>query len=227
MVFFLSKLGKDDDALAVANKGFEEALQSSDIFSQMDYEVGSLLFRFRGEIYLRKKMYAAAFEDFDRGAELKDPWCYLNRWVAYRELKQGDKAIAELSKAIELWPKFWPAWSWRGDHYRSLQEWAKAVADYTKALELNPKHRQSCEAAVAELEKSMKLRKGGDALEGFVLAMAHWRLGNWDEARKRYDQAVSWMEKNNPTSKELARYSAEAANLLASKGKATPKEQAK
>jgi hypothetical protein len=26
--------------------------------------------------------------------------------------------------------------------------------------------------------------------------MAHWKLGNPDEARKRYRQAVQWLEKN-------------------------------
>ena len=38
------------------------------------------------------------------------------------------------------------------------------------------------------LHKSMELRKGGDSLDWFFLAMAHWQLGDKDEARKWYDQ---------------------------------------
>ena len=53
-------------------------------------------------------------------------------------------------------------------------------------------------AAIAALDKSMQLRKGGDSFDWFFLAMAHWQLGNKDEARKWYDQAVEWMEKNQP-----------------------------
>jgi hypothetical protein len=44
--------------------------------------------------------------------------------------------------------------------------------------------------------------------------MAHWRLGNRDEARRRYDQAVAWMEKHQPKNDELLRFRAEAEELL-------------
>lgn len=44
--------------------------------------------------------------------------------------------------------------------------------------------------------------------------MAHWQLGDQDEARKFYDQAVEWMEKNKPQDEELKRFRAEAAELL-------------
>jgi len=56
----------------------------------------------------------------------------------------------------------------------------------------------------------MKLRNGGDSTEWFFLAMAHWQMGNKEEARKRYDQAVQWMDKNQPTNEELRRFRAEA-----------------
>jgi len=44
--------------------------------------------------------------------------------------------------------------------------------------------------------------------------MAHSRLGNKDQARTWFDKAVSWMENNKPKDEELARYRAEAAELL-------------
>jgi len=44
--------------------------------------------------------------------------------------------------------------------------------------------------------------------------MAHWRLGNKDEARRGYDSAVQWMDKNRPKDDELIRFRTEAAELL-------------
>jgi hypothetical protein len=51
-------------------------------------------------------------------------------------------------------------------------------------------------------------------LDFFFLAMAHWQLGEKDEARKYYDKAVAWMDKNKPDDEELRRFRAEAAALL-------------
>jgi tetratricopeptide (TPR) repeat protein len=70
------------------------------------------------------------------------------------------------------------------------------------------------EAAIEALEQSRRLRDRGDSFDFFFLAMAHWQLRNEDEARKWYDQAVQWMEKNQRPDDELPRFRAEAAALL-------------
>ena len=44
--------------------------------------------------------------------------------------------------------------------------------------------------------------------------MAHWQLGDKNQARKWYDQAVAWMDKNQPKDDELRRFRAEAEELL-------------
>jgi hypothetical protein len=69
-------------------------------------------------------------------------------------------------------------------------------------------------AAVEALHKSMDLRRGGDGCDRFFLALAHGQLGQKGEARKWYDQAVTWMEKNALLDEELTRFRAEAAGLL-------------
>jgi serine/threonine protein kinase/tetratricopeptide (TPR) repeat protein len=74
-------------------------------------------------------------------------------------------------------------------------------------------------AAIAALEKSMELRKGGDSFDWFLLAMAHWQLGEKDKAREWYDKAVKWTDKNEPNNEELRRFRAEAAELLELKEK--------
>ena len=60
-------------------------------------------------------------------------------------------------------------------------------------------------AAVTALEKVKELGSAGDSLEWFPLAMAHWRLGNKPAARKYYDQAVQWMEKDARKNDQLRR----------------------
>jgi tetratricopeptide (TPR) repeat protein len=74
--------------------------------------------------------------------------------------------------------------------------------------------RRDWKAAVTALEKSRELSKGGNSFDWFFLAMAHWQLGDKEQARTWYDQAVQWMEKNQPNDAELCRFRAEAAQLL-------------
>jgi tetratricopeptide (TPR) repeat protein len=80
-------------------------------------------------------------------------------------------------------------------------------------------------AAVQALEQSQKLREGGDAFDWLFLAMAHQKLGDADQARKCYTQAVQWLE-NNPQAlahprqaEEFARFRQEAEEVLGNKKK--------
>jgi len=70
------------------------------------------------------------------------------------------------------------------------------------------------QSAVDALNKSMELRKGGDAFGWLYLAMAHWQLGEKDKARRRYDHVVDWMTKTKPANEDLTRLRNEAAELL-------------
>jgi tetratricopeptide (TPR) repeat protein len=69
-------------------------------------------------------------------------------------------------------------------------------------------------AALAALRKAMDFRSGGDSLEWFFLAMAHWKLGDRQLARTWYDRAVQRMEKNKPGDENLRRLRSEAESLL-------------
>jgi hypothetical protein len=74
--------------------------------------------------------------------------------------------------------------------------------------------------ASAALEKSETLAPGRFTdINGFFLAMSQWQLGEKEEARKWYDKAVAWMEKNDPKNEELRRFQAEAEELLGIKKK--------
>jgi serine/threonine protein kinase/tetratricopeptide (TPR) repeat protein len=109
------------------------------------------------------------------------------------KVRNPSRAVALASKAVELGPKSGHFWNTLGAaHYRA----------------------GAWEAAIAALNRSMKLRKGGDSFDWFFLAMAHWRLGDKVQARKWYDRAIQWMEKNVPRNEELRRFRAEAGELM-------------
>jgi hypothetical protein len=64
----------------------------------------------------------------------------------------------------------------------------------------------------------MELRQGGDSFDWYFLAMIHWKLENYDEARTWFSRAGDWMAKNQSKNEELKRFSAEAEQLLKPSG---------
>jgi WD40 repeat protein len=117
-----------------------------------------------------------------------------------RQFRDPDQAVKLAEELIRSGPT-------RGDYWNTL-----GVAQYRAG---------NWKAAVGAMEKSMKLQKSANASIGFFLAMAHWQLGDKDEARQWYDQVVEWMNKNKPQDEELRRFRAEAEELLGSKDDAT------
>jgi tetratricopeptide (TPR) repeat protein len=106
------------------------------------------------------------------------------------------EAIVTAREAIKLAPQSSLAWQVVGwAHYRN-GDW---------------------KASIEALEKSCALQdnpKGGDAGQWFFLAMAHWQLGEKEKARKWFDQATDWLDKNQPKNEEFRRFRAEAAELM-------------
>jgi Flp pilus assembly protein TadD len=119
------------------------------------------------------------------------------------KLRDPARAVVLAKKAVDLEPKAGMWWNTLG------------VAQYRAG---------DRKGAVDSLKKSMELRNGGDSFDWFFLAMAHWQLGNKAEARKWYDKAVGWMDKNKRDDEELIRFRAEAADLLDAKPNAKGQE---
>jgi tetratricopeptide (TPR) repeat protein len=104
-----------------------------------------------------------------------------------------DEAVDLAKKAVKAAPTAGKYWGTLGRaHYRAGQ-WSDALTAFQEAA---------------------KLRNGGDSLEWFYLAMIHGRLGEKEQARKWYDQALQRMEQNDPDNGELKYLRAEAAELL-------------
>jgi serine/threonine protein kinase len=132
---------------------------------------------------------------------------YCESWIAKGRHNQfawflitTDPSLRNPARAVELAKLAVEREPERGDYWNTL-----GAAQYRAG---------EWEAAIAALNRSMELRNGGDSFDWFFLAMAHWKSGRVDEARKRYEQAVEWMAKNQPGNAELRRFHAEAAEVL-------------
>jgi hypothetical protein len=71
---------------------------------------------------------------------------------------------------------------------------------------------------MVDLEMAISLRKPDDPLnayDGFFLAMAHWQLGDREQARAWFEKAVAWMEKGpKERQAEMQSFRDEAAERL-------------
>jgi serine/threonine protein kinase len=66
--------------------------------------------------------------------------------------------------------------------------------------------------SIAALEQSRTLRSGGDSYDYFFLAMAHWQMGEKDQARDWHQKAIAKLPKVK--NEELKRIQEEAEKLL-------------
>jgi hypothetical protein len=77
-------------------------------------------------------------------------------------------------------------------------------------------------------EPPTDLRSATEANAAFLLAEVHWRLDQKELARRWYEKAAEWMDKNKTEDEKLRGYRDEAAKLLGTVGKpATAKEPGK
>jgi serine/threonine protein kinase/tetratricopeptide (TPR) repeat protein len=193
----------------------------------------------RGYSYLRCGERDKASADYAKVVKL-----YVNfngdGWSRYCALKLGaglgqlndEKAVADFWKVAELGPNSAFAWgtvAWLlvDASDATCRHPEKAIEFAKKGVELAPNARFSWNAlgfvyyragkwddAVAALEKAMELSQGGDGYDWFFLSMAHWQLGDKEKARKWYDKAAQWMDKNRPGDEDLRPFRTEAAELL-------------
>jgi tetratricopeptide (TPR) repeat protein len=162
----------------------------------------------------------------------KDADAFRTRAILNRGMGHHDKVIADLEKAAELRPTAprhlnFLAWILATSPDAKSRDPRRAVEVAQKAMHLQPANGNHCNtlgvaqyragdwnASIKTLEKSMQLGTGAGSFGWFFLSMAHWRLGQKDEASKWYQKSVEWMDKKMPRDEELIRFRAEAEALL-------------
>ena len=130
------------------------------------------------------------------------------------EAKKLEYEHPNWSSELAWWLATWPDEKLRDppQAVRLAQQAIKAEADnrgHWSNLGTAQYRADNWQEAVTVLEKFNE-----HVHDAFFLAMAHWQLGNKDQARDYFDEAVERMEKHEPDDEELARFHAEAAALL-------------
>jgi serine/threonine-protein kinase len=184
----------------------------------------------RGWTYLELEQWDNALADINRALQLdpKSAGAWRDRGTIHVGLRQYHQALADYAKAAALNPKL--------AMYRHLQAWllatcpdakfrdaAKAVRLAMQAVELSPKDARywsmlavaylragNEKDAITALNKARQLGPEAEPVAGFLLATAHWQLGEQEKARASYYQAVQSMDQHQ----ETRRYRAQAAELL-------------
>jgi tetratricopeptide (TPR) repeat protein/serine/threonine protein kinase len=176
-----------------------------------------------------------AIADFSKAIELNprlvEAW-YGRGLVFGSRPGQYDKALADFLRATEVNPRYLRAWNAAArllvicpdakfrNPGRALELARKAVALAPKAAALQntigvAHYRMgNWKEAIVALDRSVALANGGDCSDWFFLAMAHWKLGRKEEARKWYEKAVAWMDRQRSNSGWFQRFREEAKELL-------------
>jgi tetratricopeptide (TPR) repeat protein len=140
-----------------------------------------------------RSLYEKLVADFPAEAKYRADLALLMLTCPVASLRDTGKALEQARQAVRLAPQ-------AGDHYDLLGmahyragEWGASREALLKGEQLPPG------------------RNGG----WFFLAMAEWRLGHREEARRWYDKAVQWTDQNGPQNDELLQaFRTEAAALL-------------
>lgn len=200
----------------------------------------------RGVAYANLSQWDKALADFSKAVELNPRFvsARVNRGNIYGRLSRFTEAQADYRNVLEVAPASAVAhnnlaWLLATCPDSKFRDPGQAVKLAKKAVALTPNQggywntlgvaqfrSGEWKAATDALHKSVELGKGGDANDWYFLAMAHWRLGEKDEARKWFDRADAWMDKkqnamtmNRHEWDESTRFRAEAAELIGSKKK--------
>jgi tetratricopeptide (TPR) repeat protein len=221
----LAKVALTQGRLEEARKLSEEALQlrrqvlgTEHIDTMWSMNILANVLQGQGRLKEARKLFE---ESLDLQTKILGP-DHPNTLIAMNNLAWllatvNDVTLRDPRRAVELAaavakqrPKDGPYWNTLGIAQYRAEDWNAAIVSLGKCEELSP---------------GLYV-----AYNGFFLAMAHWQLGKQEvknarpapkdqdrhlaEARKWYDRAVQWMEKNAPQDAELKSFRAEATSLL-------------
>jgi serine/threonine protein kinase/predicted Zn-dependent protease len=142
----------------------------------------------------RQKLYRMFWETCSADAATYNRYAWIMATSFDPELRDPPMAVQMARKAVQLAPDRPEPWDTLGAALYRNGEWR---------------------AAVEALQKANQILENGNSY--IFLAMAHWQLGDREQAGQCFRKAVEWMGKNkpNPADEEsLRRDRAEAAALL-------------
>jgi superkiller protein 3 len=222
----LAKQQKLDEAIA----SYRTAVEIDPKFVLAHQRLAAILFG-------QKRDYEGAIEVIQKVITLR-PDLYaphFNLGMALKYLGKEREAITSHRKALQLQPNYVEACTSLARLLTTcadlqLRDPEDALQLAQKAVELAPQSAEAWaalgwalhrggnwKASIEALEKSIALETSPDGRnvpQWFFLAMANWQLGDRVAARKWYDQAAEWTDKNQPNNQELRRLQVEVEALM-------------
>ena len=169
----------------------------------------------RGRDHFGAKRWPKAEAEYSTALKLRPDYAAAANDLAWllatcpqKEFLDAPRAVTLAQQAVQLEPQI-VAYS------NTPGVYSYTLPSYWNTLGVAHYRAENWQEAIAALNKAEQLAQGKhSAWNVFFLAMAHWRLGEKEQAHKEYGQAAAWMEKNEPRNEELRRFRAEAAELL-------------
>jgi serine/threonine protein kinase/WD40 repeat protein len=169
----------------------------------------------RGYGHVQARRWSKAAAEYSAALELRPDYAAAANSLAWllatcpeKDLLDAPRAVALAQQAVRLEPQT-VAYS------NAASAYSTKLGTYWNTLGVAQYRAANWQDAIAGLNKAEGLASGKYfAWNAFFLAMAHWHLGEREQARKEYGQAVLWMDKNHPQNEELRRFRAEAALVL-------------
>jgi serine/threonine protein kinase/tetratricopeptide (TPR) repeat protein len=181
----LSRNNQLDESIAC----YQQALQ----LYEMDHFHFSL-----AHLYTKRRQWPEALKSYEQAVLLAPDSPGVQAGFAWflatnEEFRDANRAVEHATKAVELEPQNATYQSRLGVAYYRAGKW---------------------DVALSALNRARQLRDIDDERDGFFLAMAYQRIGDNKEARKSFDNASDWMEKNASKDEELIHFRAEAERVL-------------
>ncbi|MFQ5888368.1 MAG: tetratricopeptide repeat protein [Candidatus Hydrothermarchaeales archaeon] len=114
------------------------------------------------------KMSLKVIEDVIEQRIKRKVGIHLFKGTAYNIKGRRDKAIAEYNKAIEINPRYAPAYLIRGQAYRGKSQYDRAFSDLNKALKINPRLAAAYFNKALACEMTGRTREAIEAYRGFI-----------------------------------------------------------
>ena len=158
----------------------------------------------RGNMYVIKKNYDAAFPDFDEAIR-NDPQsaiAYVSRGYALNATRQYDRAIDDFDRTIQIQPGFASAYINRGAAFNGKHDYERAIRDYDEAIKLEPRNvyafhsrgiafteKGDRERALADFDEAIRLRPNfAEAYQS--RSVIYHQGGDYDRAIRDDDEAI-------------------------------------
>jgi len=140
---------------AHSNGQFKKAIEiySTILQSQLDPQIGSLVYNHRGMALFALAEYQRGIEDFNKAIECNrdNIRAWINRGLAHRVVEKFDRSLDDYDTVIEMNPQQHEGYWGRAQTCYEMKLYSRALSDCRKAIERNPDFKSA-----QELEKTLR-----------------------------------------------------------------------